>query len=63
MDQTLAIYQSRVAAYIDDVLIFLNNKQQDLEDLQVVFGELRMANSCKSTLGQKETKYLGFVVG
>ena len=54
-------------AYLDDVLVFSETREQHLEHLQKVFDSLRQHNlklkPSKCTFFQKETKYLGFRIG
>lgn len=67
MDCLLAPHQAYASAYLDNVIIFLEHWNQDLEALQKFFQELHgaelTANPSKHTLAQKETQGLSFQVG
>lgn len=62
----LAPHQEYAAAYSDNVIIFIQGWEEHLKALQAVLNELRKAgltaNLKKCALGQRETKYLCFLV-
>lgn len=65
-DQMLAPHSEYTAAYIDDIVVFIQTWAQHKRALRAVLTELRKtgltANPKKCTLAQKQTKYLGFLV-
>ncbi|KYO38188.1 hypothetical protein Y1Q_0007296 [Alligator mississippiensis] len=67
MDQILAPHAEYAAAYIDDIVIYTRTWEQHKSTLRAILTELRhtglTANPRKCALAQKETKYLGFLVG
>ncbi|KYO41119.1 retrotransposon-like protein 1 [Alligator mississippiensis] len=67
MDQILVPHTEYAATYIDDIIIYTQTWEQHLGALRAVLVELRCvgltANPRKCTFAQKETKYLGFLVG
>ncbi|XP_059587844.1 probable GH family 25 lysozyme 3 [Alligator mississippiensis] len=67
MDQILAPHAEYAAAYMDDIVIYSQTWAQHKRALRAIFSELKhvglMANPQKCVLAQKETKYLGFLVG
>lgn len=56
-----------MAVYIDDTVVYMERWDQHLVAFRAVLQELRQvgltANPRKCTLGQSETKYIGFLVG
>ncbi|KYO43699.1 hypothetical protein Y1Q_0013688 [Alligator mississippiensis] len=67
MDQILAPHAEYVAVYIDDIVIYSRTWEQHKSALRAILTELRhaglTANPRKCALAQKETKYLGFLIG
>ncbi|KYO40153.1 hypothetical protein Y1Q_0022086 [Alligator mississippiensis] len=67
MDQILAGHAEYAAAYIHDIIIYTRTWEQHKSTLWAILTELRRtgltANPQKCALAQKETKYLGFLVG
>ena len=67
MDQLLRPQQAKLAAHIDDIIIYSHSWDVDIRQLRPVLGELRKAgltaNPAKCRLGLEETAYLGYQVG
>lgn len=67
MDQILAPHAEYAAAYIDDIVIFIQTWLQHKRALWAILAELRkvrmIANLWKCALVNRQTKYLGFLVG
>lgn len=63
VDKILNPYQNYVGVYVDNIIIFSSTWKQHLVDLKVVLGAGLIANPQKCWQGQRETKYLGLMVG